>query len=440
MIQAFNDYISQHNLTQKDNKILLAVSGGIDSIVMTDLFYKSGFKNIAIAHCNFSLRGEESDGDEKHVRQFALEHDIPIFVIRFHTKEYAKMHKVSTQVAARELRYAWFKRLRAEHGFDFIAIAHNMNDNMETVLLNLTRGSGLTGLTGIKAKNEYIIRPLLFATRQMIEEYSKENDITYREDSSNSENKYNRNKIRHLVTPVLKEINSAVEENISETSERLSEIESYIEQRVTEIRKELFNYNGDIISIDLKEFKNLIPNKSICYEVFKIFGLTASTTKDLMTIINGSVGSHVTTFSHRFMRDRETLLITPHEIDKISTHIIHNVEELNADKGFSAEVVEIDDNFIIPKSSEIACLDYEKIEFPLILRRWENGDSFSPFGMRGKKKISDYLIDKKVPMVKKEKVMVLTSNGKIAWIVGERIDNSFKITNKSKVALIIKRI
>ncbi|MBP5473404.1 MAG: tRNA lysidine(34) synthetase TilS, partial [Bacteroidales bacterium] len=196
MIQAFNDYISQHNLAQKDNKILLAVSGGIDSLVMTDLFYKSGFKNIAIAHCNFSLRGEESDGDEKHVRQFALEHDIPIFVIRFHTKEYAKMHKVSTQVAARELRYAWFKRLRAEHGFDFIAIAHNMNDNMETVLLNLTRGSGLTGLTGIKAKNEYIIRPLLFATRQMIEEYSKENDITYREDSSNSENKYNRNKIR----------------------------------------------------------------------------------------------------------------------------------------------------------------------------------------------------------------------------------------------------
>lgn len=439
MTDKFNEYISQHNLADKDCKILMAVSGGVDSMVMADLFYKSGYKNIAIAHCNFSLRGEESDGDEQHVRLFAAERGIPILVIRFHTKEYAKMHKVSTQVAARDLRYSWFRQLREEHGFDHIAIAHNMNDNMETVLLNLTRGSGLTGLTGIKAKNDHIIRPLLFATRQMIQDYSEQNGITYREDSSNSTNKYSRNKIRHLVTPVLKEINNAVETNISETSERLSEIESYLEQRIVETREKLFHYNGDVISINIDELIQSIPNKSICYEVFKIFGITSGTTIDLMNIIYGTSGKRVTTFTHRFTRDRETLIITSHNIDQISTHMVNNIDELNECKGFYAEIAPIDDNFKIPTSSNIACLDYDKIAFPLTIRRWEHGDAFSPFGMKGKKKISDYLIDKKIPVVDKDKVMVLSSNGKIAWLVGERIDESFKITKESKTALIIKK-
>lgn len=437
MIKEFTEYIDKNNLIDKNSRVLLAVSGGIDSVVMATLTVKSGFYS-AIAHCNFGLRGEESDQDELFVKSLASELSVDFYSIRFDTASFAEENKVSIQVAARELRYNWFEKLRAEIGYDYIAVAHNLNDNIETILFNLARGTGINGLSGIKAKNGKIVRPLLFATREQIKEYADSENISFREDRTNSETKYSRNKIRHLVVPVLKEINPSLEATISETGNRLLEIQKYFEEKVEEEKKRLLQSEGKTRKIKVKDTIRILSNLSVAYEFFKEFGITPHLLNDLSMITGSLSGKQLYTSSHRFVKDRDSIIIIPYRNEPPKPITIREVSDLNKLGFFEAKRVLVDKGFKIKREKDYATIDLHLLKFPLTLRAWKSGDYFYPFGMEGSKKISDYLTDRKYSIVDKEKALVLESDGDIVWLVGERIDNRFRLTKKSGEALLLR--
>ncbi len=273
MLDDFAKYIEENHLFGKNDRILLAVSGGIDSMVMAHLFLAAGYKT-GIAHCNFCLRPEESDKDEDLVRVFASENHIPFYPIRFETRAYARQHGISIQMAARELRYEWFEKIRTETGFDFIAVAHNLNDNIETLLINLTRGTGITGLTGMRPVSNRIVRPLLFATRRRIADYRDSQNVLFREDKSNAETKYTRNKIRHLVVPVLKEINPSVEETLNETAGRLAGINEIVSSYIGSLRDRISAVKDAEIIFRINELREYLQNSTVLFELFRPYGIT----------------------------------------------------------------------------------------------------------------------------------------------------------------------
>jgi tRNA(Ile)-lysidine synthase len=438
MLKRFKKFIADKKLVKPDDRILLAVSGGIDSMVMTDLFAKLN-NETGIAHCNFSLRDEESDNDEALVRNYATKNNIPFYSIRFDTKAYAKKKGLSVQMAARELRYNWFEKIRSEHNFNSIAVAHNLNDNIETLLINLTRGTGIIGLTGIRPSTNRIIRPLLFATRQDITEYCMQNRILFREDKSNAETKYTRNKIRHLIIPVLKEINPSLETTLNETTERFIGINEIVSEYITLVREKVSEQKGDLITFSISGLKIYLHNKTVLFELFKPFGITNVQLIDLIKVINGKTGGQIFTNTRRIIKNRKELVVTTEGSGNNTVYCIDDITEfLEVPEIFTVDLVEITDMFEIPVDHSIACIDFEKISFPLIIRKWKTGDYFYPLGMKQKKKLSDYFIDIKYSRIDKENILILESAGKIVWIVGERIDNRFRITDSTKKALIIK--
>jgi len=438
MLNAFLNFIEDNRLIKKNDKVLLAVSGGIDSMVMTDLFIKSGIK-IGIAHCNFTLRAEESDKDEELVRKFAAHHNVPFYSQRFDTKSFSKEKRISIQMAARNLRYSWFEEIRSKNGYDTVAIAHNLNDNIETFLINLTRGTGIGGLSGMKKKSYRIIRPILFASRQSIEEYCRIWQISYREDSSNAETKYTRNKIRNLVLPLLKEINPSIEATLNETTERLSCINDIFSDYLNSIKTKLYKYNNSIIVLTISHLQPFLHNSAVLFELFRPFGIYSATLSDLVNIIQGKTGGQLFTETHRIIKNRKEIIISGKFEKEDEITVINTLKELRKNQYIcSVRTAMLSDNFCIPTNREIACIDIQKISFPLILRKWQHGDFFYPLGMDHKKKLSDYFIDRKFSVLEKERTLVLESEGKIAWIVGERLDNRFRITSLSKKALIIK--
>jgi tRNA(Ile)-lysidine synthase len=437
MIKEFTEYIDRNHLIDKDSKVLMAVSGGIDSVVMATLMVKSGFY-CAIAHCNFGLRGEESDQDELFVKTLASELSVDFYNTRFDTANFAKENKVSIQVAARELRYNWFEKLRHEIGYDYIAVAHNLNDNMETILFNLARGTGINGLSGIMIKNGKIVRPLLFATREMINEYAGQENILFREDHTNSETKYSRNKIRHLVVPVLKEINPSLEATISETGNRLQEIQKYFEEKIEEEKKRFLSCEGENIKLKIGDTVNILSNLSVAYEFFKEFGITPHLLNDLLEITSSSSGKQLYTSSHRFVKDRDSIIIIPCNNEPPKPITIKEANDFNKLKFIEAKTFLVDKTFRINRDKDFATLDLSILKFPLTLRVWRSGDFFYPFGMKGSKKVSDYLTDRKYSLIDKEKALVLESDNKIVWLVGERIDSRFCLTNKSREALVLR--
>ena len=438
MLKEFKKYIADNNMLNKNSRVLLTVSGGIDSMVMAHLFRSAGIIS-GIAHCNFRLRGKESDKDENHVRQYALENDMPFYSTRFDTKTFASKKGLSVQMAARELRYKWFEETRVRNGYDLIAVAHNLNDNIETLLINLTRGTGLSGLTGIRPVSNRIIRPLLFATRTEIEACCKNNNIVFREDKSNADTKYTRNKIRHLIIPVLKEINPAIEKTLYETIDRLRGADEIVEGYIRGLRESLAVNNGDNLTFKTDQLKNLLSSKSILFELFSPFDLSGTQLDDLTDVIKGRTGGQLFTPSHRIIKDRNNIIVL--KTEQVTSYLCRadNLEEL---RGLhiiqSAEVVTLTESFVIPEDTSIACLDSDEIVFPIIIRKWEKGDFFFPLGMRHKKKLSDFFIDKKLSLPVKEKVMVLESQGRIVWVIGHRIDGRFRIKSSTIRALIIK--
>jgi len=438
MFEEFTNYIRKNNLIKKQDRLLLAVSGGIDSMVLANLFLKLGSR-IGIAHCNFCLRSKESDMDEDLVREFAAENKIPFYSIRFKTKEYARKRGISVQMAARELRFEWFEKIRTDNFYDFIVTAHNLDDKIETMFINLARGTGLTGLTGIKPLNNRIIRPLLFATRKKIEEYCIDNHIIFREDKSNAESRYTRNKIRHHVIPVLMEINPSVKDTLNETADRLSGIDDFITGYIDDIRSQISIVKGSEIVFDVDKLKLHLKTRALIFELFSRYGVTGSLTDELLRLISGSTGKKIFSKTHTLLRNRNELIVTPLVNRSREHYEIAIVEDFLSVPGIKSAVLKnAGPDYKISREKNVASIDSGKLRFPLIIRGWKAGDTFYPLGMKQKKKLSDFFIDEKYSLIKKENTLLLESEGEIVWIIGERIDERFKLTDSTTVILSIE--
>jgi len=438
MIDRFRDYIIEKKLIGSNDRVLAAVSGGIDSMVMAELLLEAGIKP-GIAHCNFCLRGKESDGDEEFVRAFAEKKGLPFFTIRFETGRYAVENHVSIQMAARELRYEWFEKTRKENGFNRIAVAHNLNDNIETLLLNLARGTGLTGLSGIKPLSGHIIRPLLFATREEITRYSKEKKVHFREDTSNAQTKYIRNKIRHKIIPLLKEINPSAEAALNETALRNAELDEFMVKKINDLRNGLITHDKEDITIEIMDLGKEAINRSVLYELFKPWGITGANLPELEKVIKGRTGARLITPGHILTKNRGQIIISTLRQQESIFYSASTADDLKSLPFIeSAEFLNRSMIETIPAGSNIACLDAAKVIFPVTIRKKVAGDYFYPLGMDRKKKISDFLIDERYSLPEKEKILVMESANRIVWVIGCRIDNRFRITGKTERIFMIK--
>jgi tRNA(Ile)-lysidine synthase len=438
MLERFREYLEEQSLCAAGDKILVTVSGGIDSVVLLDLLISAGYMT-GVAHCNFRLRGEESEADEAFVKSIAAREGLEFYRQDFKTEEYAREQGVSVQMAARDLRYTWFEEIRARHDYDLIATAHNQDDVLETFFVNLSRGTGIRGLTGIAPVSGKVIRPLLFASRESISAYATDRGITYREDSSNASEKYLRNRIRHSLLPLLEEENPSFRKSLMETIARLSETEILFRDEIQKLKEKLLRQQDDRILIPIPELQKLESRKTILHEMLSEFGFGGSQLDDILLSIDAAPGKQFFSPTHRLVKDREELILSPLGNDEKRRYYL----ELESGQIFDPVdlewiIVEHTEKFSIPKDPNIACLDLDMLDFPLILRRWEKGDSFKPFGMKGMKKISDFLIDEKVSLPDKERTWLLASGQKIVWVVGYRIDDGFRISPSTRQVLMIR--
>jgi len=436
MYQRFIEYSKQQRLFTAGTRVLLAVSGGIDSMVMASLFREAGTDN-AIAHCNFALRGEESDGDEKFVISYAKKRKIECFTTRFDTLGYAASNHVSVQMAARELRYNWFNTLIEKEGFDAVAVAHNLNDNIETFFINLLRGTGLNGLTGMSPRHNNIIRPLLFATRGEIDAFAAGEKIKFRQDSSNAEVKYTRNRIRIKVLPEIEKVNPNYLAAITETMTHLNSSAMLVDVYIERLHSELFRPSANGIEADVSELRSLKPSSPHIFELFKRYGLSSQQTEEMIALLDSSPGRYILTSTHRLLMDRGRILITVRSDDQPPSYFFSSVDEMRLSGLFTDLRITGPSDEPLPQSRLTACIDLSMVDFPVTVRHWEPGDRFAPLGMSHLKKISDFLIDLKVPVTEKEKVLLLLSGNKIMWVMGYRIDDRFRITDSTERILIM---
>ena len=406
----FVHFITKNNLCTRERPIFVAVSGGIDSMVLLHLFKSSGY-NVTAVHVNFGLRGVESDRDESFLKERCARLGVACLTKAVQTNNYATSEGVSVQMAARDLRYQWFHELMNATPGSVIATAHHVNDSGETMLLNLVRGTGIDGLTGIPLNSNGIIRPLAFATRKEIGDYAAEHSITWREDESNLEDHYQRNFLRHHVMGLLKQLNPSLDETLSKNFSRLG-AERELMERSLALLKENFSFDKDNnIRIPKKALNGFIHKSGVLLRMIEPFGFNFSTAESIVAALNGQAGKMFFSRSHQLVVDREDLIVS--SLFKEASEEIIILE--TTDTTFSSD-------------PNIACLDADKIVSPLILRRWEDGDFFYPLGLKGKKKLSDFFIDEKIPVTEKQSTNVLTSGSDIVWVVGMRIDDRFKIT------------
>ena len=436
MLASFQDYIEKEKLFTKRDKILLAVSGGVDSMLMLDLFQKSNYA-FAVAHGNFQLRGEESDGDEQFVKDICTLHQIPFYGNRFNTTNFSKKQGISIQMAARDLRHEWFQTLAKENNYQFIALAHHQDDHVETVLINLTRGTGIKGLHGILPKKGNLIRPLLFSNRKQIERYAKENNIAFREDSSNVSDKYIRNKIRHQVLPVLKEINPDLNQTFENNSKRFLAAEKLLAELVKEKWNAIAKEKGEAIHIDINVLKKRNDLSTFLYEALKLYGFNEDHILNICNALDAESGKVFYSPTHQLQKDRTILILEKIQKEKEKKVLIDaQVKTIKEPLNIQFSIAAIAASFQTKRNTKTALLDLEQLQFPLILRKWQAGDHFQPLGMVKKKKLSNFLIDEKVPLFEKENTYVLTSGNDIVWVVGKRIDDRYKITDASNRAYI----
>ncbi len=414
MLDKFLKYISENQLFDSTQKVLLAVSGGKDSMAMFNLFLDEKYQ-FGVAHCNFKLRGVESDKDEKLVKQICEKNSIPFYVTSFNTKQYAEDNRLSIQMAARELRYTWFEEIRTTNNYNVIATAHHKNDVAETILINLTKGTGLSGLHGIKNTNN-TVRPLLCFTREEINQYILENKIAYREDESNAETKYFRNAIRHKVLPELEELNSNVVENLNQTAKHLSGVEEILSQKVEEELTKCSETKAGKIYFAIDNLKQLKPINTYMYYFLSPYGFNGSDINDIADCLDADSGKVFQSDSHQIIKDRDNLILVERNSNKEIDIVINSIEEFKEKLGLSVQLVQNSNSFVFSASKNIAYLDFDKLDFPLKLRSWEEGDTFQPFGMKGKKKVSDFFIDEKVDIVSKKEAKILASHNRIVWV------------------------
>jgi tRNA(Ile)-lysidine synthase len=436
MLKIFTENIKKEKLFDSSSRILLAVSGGIDSIVMCRLFFEAGF-NFGISHCNFQLRGKESDTDEHFVEKLAEKYGVPFHSVSFETNDFAVKNKLSVQTAARTLRYEWFEKIRKNYKYDFICTAHHRDDSVETFLINVIRGTGISGMHGIMPKQEKIIRPLLFAGKQEIIGFAKTQKLKYREDSSNASDKYLRNKIRNKIIPQLKELNPSIDVAIANNIAHLQEVEVIFKKEIEKKRKQLLFTDQGSVTVSIKKLRKLNPLNIYLFEFLRPFDFNSFQVKEIIDSLDRESGKQFHSESHRLLKDRKDLIITKN--NKQETKIPANEIQIKKNQkkiSFTGKYLHLKTlprkkDYKISRELNLACLDFDKLKFPLTIRKWQKGDTFQPIGMTGKKKLSDFFIDSKLSMVEKEKISVLISGKDIAWVIGYRIDDRFKITDKT---------
>ena len=438
MLEEFKKYLVSACVSSMDQHFLLAVSGGVDSVVMTHLFYASGLK-FSLAHCNFQLRGEASTGDQQFVETLAEKMQVPCHVSGFETAVYASQHGISIQMAARDLRYAWFEELTVKHNYQHIAVGHNKNDIIETALLNLARGTGIRGLMGIRPRHEKVIRPLLFASRPEILQYASDNGLQWREDTSNADTKYHRNKIRHTIIPAFETINPAFVQNGIDTIMLLEHTGQLLDYTLALIKKEVWQELPDRILIDIEKLAEYPANDILLFELLREFGIGQLNIESILGAFGSISGKQFSTRTHCITRDRSHLIITktgaPVESE---TSIEANTERLDYPIRLTLKTIDRTAGFKIPNERSVAAIDAAKVTYPMTLRVWKDGDRFNPLGLPGSKKISDFLINSKIPRPDKQHIWIIESDGKIAWIVNHRIDDRFKITDSTCKILLIE--
>ncbi len=437
MLDRFKKFVDQNSLFTGQDRILLGFSGGPDSVALAHLLVRYGV-TVGLAHVNFHLRGVESDRDQAFSREFASRHGLEFFTIDFDTVKYAREKGLSIEEAARNLRYQWFEELARSQGYDFIATAHNADDNVETILHNLARGTGIKGLLGIPLKRGKVIRPLLFAYKRDVLRYCQQHGLNYVVDKTNMDTAITRNRIRHNIIPEFEKINPGFKDNVLRTANNLRQVYGLVLDYVSQCREKIMKVRGKDIIINKKDLENCGHKEIVIYNLLSDLGFSPGNIDQFWLMIQSQPGKQVQGKGYTIVNDRGEVIITPVVPVDSQDKIVIQRDTREARLGDTRLLIEVVDvsqvNWRNLPSNE-AALDYARLEFPVILRHWQEGDYFYPLGMRGRKKLSDFFVDQKISIVDKKKIWVLESAGKIAWVVGMRIDDRFKITDSTTKVL-----
>jgi tRNA(Ile)-lysidine synthase len=435
--KTISDFIRQHHLFTPSAGVLVAVSGGADSVALLHVLVALGY-HCEVAHCNFHLRGEESDRDELFVKNLAEKLSLPYYKTDFHTTQYASAKGISIEMAARELRYEWFERLRRELSLSVVAVAHHADDVVETFFMNIVRGTGIHGLTGIKPTQGTIVRPMLGVSREDVLAYLKENNLTHITDSSNMDEVYTRNKFRHTLIPLMQELNPSLRQTIQHEIERFREVEILYKERLAEITLQLVEplAEGFSINVNLLQQQQAMP--SVLYELLSPVGFSSQQIPQVIDLLSEASGKQIFSVTHRVLKNRDKLIVSPlveREPDEFKIDISQSLVEKPLKMTIQVLPTE---RVVIKKDKNHAYFDADLLQFPLTLRHWRDGDSFFPFGMTGRKKISDYFVDCKYSLLQKEQAYLLLSANNICWVVGQRVDNRFRVGAGTKRVLCVE--
>jgi tRNA(Ile)-lysidine synthase len=434
-VNQFKTHLYENCGVKDDDRLLVAVSGGADSMALLELLVQCGL-DVVVAHCNFHLRNEESDGDEHFVHDYCAKLQLPLHVKSFNTHDYAKEKGISIEMAARELRYEWFNGLAEEQNCKYIATGHHADDSIETFFLNLTRGTGIRGLTGIMPVSGNVIRPLLFASRHDVEHYCATHGIGYRTDSSNADTQFYRNRIRHEVIPALRKLNPSLQATMLQNMKRLRDLEALLDAEVERTRLEIVAEEDGKVLIPIRLLKEHPFQEAVVFELMRPFGFNQTVVANIIESLNGIPGRQFFSSTHRLIRDRYNLIVSPREESEDGLFFIEG-EDSHIDFPFQASinVMERTPDYEFSKEPEVMHFDADLVDFPLTLRHWRDGDQFMPLGMNHFKKLSDFFIDEKFSLLQKESAWLILSGDDIIAIAGCRIDNRYKITSKTKTVL-----
>ena len=420
------NFIAKHNLFQKNETILIATSGGADSVVLCDIFYKLQI-NFAIAHCNFNLRGTESDRDEIFVKALAEKYTVPFYVIHFDTAAISKTAKTSIEETARNLRYNWFNELIAQHNYAFVATAHHADDNVETVVMNFFRGTGIAGLKGISPKNNKVIRPILFVRKNEILDYTEANNLDFVIDSTNNENDYTRNFFRNTILPQIEKVYPAVSENVLQNIDRMGDTAILYEQQIAIAKSKLIEKRGNEVYIPVLKLLKEKTLHTIVYEIIKEYNFTANQTSEVIKLLKSDSGKYITSATHRILKNRNWIIISPIVSQENAFYLLENINEQIELPIGKLKITEAEKDFSLKTESNICYINAASLKFPLIVRKWKTGDYFYPLGMQKKKKLSRFFIDQKLSLIEKGNIWVVEADKKIVWIISRRIDDRFKV-------------